>query len=625
MTSRKNFPFPSLLPLLVAATMVLTACDSNDPPTPIAADSGGESGGQAGEGDSGDSGSAAVMFLEQGFSADDRQAFYYLSQGSQLLPYAWFLALEQVDSQLLFRDDAHMRELGYIPQSADPRKNPDGLPIGLTRDDNPDTVDSYQIKKAFLGADYKRADYPTTNAWMGPTCAACHTAQIEYQGQSIRIDGGAALVDHQTFMTRLATALESTHQDSGKMERFARKVLTPNWSQGEQDALAARVVAYSQVLNRLVQQNATELAYGHGRLDAFGAILNRVLETGLGIPGNHAESNAPVSLPFLWTAPQLDWVQWNSAVSDAIARNTGEVMGVYAHLQLSGTPQSGQFNSTVRVDNLDRIEGYVEKLEAPAWPEQVFGPLDRALVDQGERLYATNCKGCHVIRDANGEFPRRPAQEGELKQFVITNAPSLAKLGTDPRMVQNVLTRFVDPGDLAPHLPPLPEHLKRDGKVPGVIALGVAVSGVIDRQLRQEGLAGDALAEVKLRLSGGRITAGQLRPSPEIIKTYKARPLNGIWAAAPYLHNGSVPSLAQLLLPEDQRVARFKVGSREFDPVNVGYATDTGFTFDTTLDGNRNTGHSGPEHTQAEGEDGQWRDYSEEQRRALVEYLKTLR
>ncbi len=126
-----------------------------------------------------------------------------------------------------------------------------------------------------------------------------------------------------------------------------------------------------------------------------------------------------------------------------------------------------------------------------------------------------------------------------------------------------------------------------------------------------------------MRLSGFRAPE-QLTPPPPIVVTYKARPLDGIWATAPYLHNGSVPSLYQLLLPEDKRVKAFKVGSREFDPVNIGYATDTGFHFDTSLPGNRNTGHSGPRHTQIK-DDGVWRDYTEEERWALVEYMKTQR
>jgi len=568
-----------------------------------------------------------VMFLDQGFSESDRQSFYYLSQGSQLIPYHWYLALEQENSKTLFRDAAHMRELGYIPQPADPTKNPDGLPVGFTKDDNPDAVNSYTIKKAFLGANYQLENYPTTNAWLGLTCAACHTSQLDYNGKSIRIDGGAALVDHQTFMTRLAAALQATHEDPAKMERFGRKVLKPNWNQGEQDALKARVGAYSEVLNRLVEQNATDVAYGFGRLDAFGAILNRITETGLGISGNHAESNAPVSYPFLWTTPELDWVQCNSAVSNAIARNVGEVLGVYAHMQLTGTSQTGQFDSTARLDNLDRIEGYVSQLEAPAWPAQVLGAIDSVKAEKGKELYAANCKGCHVIRDENGKFPRHTPQEDEIKQFIVTNSPPLRKIGTDPQMVHNVLSRFAEPGDLAPFIPTdLPDAMKKGDKVASVVLLSVAVGAVIDRQLQAEGLKGDALRDTKVRLNGGRTTKAQLVPPAQIISTYKARPLNGVWATAPFLHNGSVPSLYQLLLPEDQRVNVFKVGSREFDPINVGYITDAsvGFEFDTSLPGNRNIGHSGPEHTQIKV-DGRWRDFTDEERWALVEYLKTLK
>ncbi|WP_349510094.1 hypothetical protein [Bradyrhizobium sp. NAS96.2] len=50
---------------------------------------------------------------------------------------------------------------------------------------------------------------------------------------------------------------------------------------------------------------------------------------------------------------------------------------------------------------------------------------------------------------------------------------------------------------------------------------------------------------------------------------YRARPLDGVWATAPYLHNGSVPTLKDMLLPQGRRPGSFCVGSREYDPVNV--------------------------------------------------------
>ncbi len=80
-------------------------------------------------------------------------------------------------------------------------------------------------------------------------------------------------------------------------------------------------------------------------------------------------------------------------------------------------------------------------------------------------------------------------------------------------------------------------------------------------------------------------------------KGYKARPLNGIWATAPFLHNGSVPNLYALLLPANERPKNFCLGHREFDPKHVGYNLETPpcpsgtFELDTEKAGNSNAGH----------------------------------
>jgi hypothetical protein len=84
---------------------------------------------------------------------------------------------------------------------------------------------------------------------------------------------------------------------------------------------------------------------------------------------------------------------------------------------------------------------------------------------------------------------------------------------------------------------------------------------------------------------------------PQVVDGYKPRPLEGVWATPPFLHNGSVPSLYELLSPVKERSKRFFVGRREFDPVKVGYITEpaagstSGFWMDTTVPGNQNSGH----------------------------------
>ena len=88
--------------------------------------------------------------------------------------------------------------------------------------------------------------------------------------------------------------------------------------------------------------------------------------------------------------------------------------------------------------------------------------------------------------------------------------------------------------------------------------------------------------------------------------------LDGIWARAPYLHNGSVPTLWDLLLPPDQRPKQFGRGCGTFDMTKVGYQCAGPFEFNTMLPGNRNGGHDfGTKINDAE-------------RTALIEYLKTL-
>lgn len=110
---------------------------------------------------------------------------------------------------------------------------------------------------------------------------------------------------------------------------------------------------------------------------------------------------------------------------------------------------------------------------------------------------------------------------------------------------------------------------------------------------------------------------------------YVAPPLSGVWASAPYLHNGSVPTLWHLLTPE-QRPSQFQVGGHALDLVNVGIAGEDdgdrrwryrrGYQpwsqpqwLDTRVPGNSNKGHA----REVAG-------LSDSDKRALIEYMKQL-
>ena len=97
---------------------------------------------------------------------------------------------------------------------------------------------------------------------------------------------------------------------------------------------------------------------------------------------------------------------------------------------------------------------------------------------------------------------------------------------------------------------------------------------------------------------------------------YVARPLDGVWATGPYLHNGLVPTLDDLLQPAAKRPPEFYIGNREFDPVKLGYISTPpeGMknNFDTSKAGNLNKGHE------------YGTTLSEAERKDLLEYLKSL-
>ena len=93
---------------------------------------------------------------------------------------------------------------------------------------------------------------------------------------------------------------------------------------------------------------------------------------------------------------------------------------------------------------------------------------------------------------------------------------------------------------------------------------------------------------------------------------YWAASMDGVWARSPYLHNGSVRTMQELLTPPAQRAKTFHRGSQDYDATQMGYADAGAYLFDTSTRGNSNAGH----------------DYgtalTADQKRDLLEYLKTL-
>jgi hypothetical protein len=108
---------------------------------------------------------------------------------------------------------------------------------------------------------------------------------------------------------------------------------------------------------------------------------------------------------------------------------------------------------------------------------------------------------------------------------------------------------------------------------------------------------------------------GYVPPKEPGVRTtgrYFAPTLGGVWARSPYLHNGSVRTMGELLSPPNERSKTFHRGSTQFDPKAMGYTDEGVYIFDTTQPGNSNSGHV------------YGSNLAPNEKRELIEYLKTL-
>jgi mono/diheme cytochrome c family protein len=213
-------------------------------------------------------------------------------------------------------------------------------------------------------------------------------------------------------------------------------------------------------------------------------------------------------------------------------------------------------------DEFRDIEAWIASLTPPAWT----GPLDRPLAEQGREVFATHCAGCH---GTPGSYPERLVP--------------IAEVGTDRVRLDSLSAQ--DRGDLNS------SWFGRGG-----------------------GGTADEPAPPATDLAGRLAGVG-----------YVAPPLTGVWATAPYLHNGSVPTLWHLLHPAERPVV-WRRSPTGYDTDRVGLEVETladmpggpltsavrRSYFDTRKPGKSAAGHDFPD------------ALDEAEKAAVLEYLKTL-
>lgn len=520
-----------------------------------------------------------TVYQDQGWTSELRTAFYHTPQGSHMMPADLFAALEQLDGAGRFGDPDYLERYGFLPPDGTADINPDGYPIGFAVDPGANQV--------------------------GLTCAACHTAEIQVGADRIRLDGAPAHLDFDSFYQSLGRAVQATLVNPQKFARFAQNFGASDEAATKQ--LQARLVAYNLQLTGDAVIRRPAVVSGFGRVDALTQIVNSLAVTDQAAPHNLYPVAAPTSYPALWLTPDLEFVQWVPIASSPIARNGGQVLGVFGRSNMTPGAGADAFQSTMLLSQLQELEQWLRLLKPPQWDEARMGPIDATLRDQGEALFRDNCAACHNMK------PYRrtdPAKNFFGATFIEIARVDFRKVGTDPTYVGNLLTRQVATNATTAPL--------FDGRpiVPAIEFFGGAVTGAVRRAVTEAQLTPEEIFD----LNGMRFTKGvDGRPvpyRPQLPPTYlKAGPLAGVWATGPYLHNGSVPTVYELLSPASERRAVFWTGGRALDRERLGYQSDDApgrFRFDTLQPGNGNQGHAFPEG-----------GLVHQERLAIIEYLKS--
>ncbi len=488
-----------------------------------------------------------VTYPEQGALWKDaalRQRYWFADQGSKIMPLAWFMKLKRADGTGLFAQG--LDRYGFVPYDFESASkltndlNPNGLPIGF----------------AFHSDDGDK--------WVGLTCAACHATRINYGNQALIVEGAPSMLNFDSFFSDLVDALRApvnSAADLGADSEKHRKLV---------DMLTARRA-----------MNFSPVPAGFARVDAFTQIFNQIAVSALrNAPYTSGVPNAPASYPFLWDIAQHEFLQWNGSAPNlgvggtgSKLRNVGEVLGVFGEVTVPNPAGEMKYKSSVNLQNLIAIEDWLEKLLPPEWPSAFPAP-PQASVDAGKTIYDRECVQCHAVLN-----------RGELKYPTPIHMTSVDQVQTDRTLIDNFRLRKAKTNQLEGKRIRVDIHhpFEKFGNEALVSQLGGHVTIGALNGLQSSSTSQDIQDALKAFRDGTPNTSA-----------YKARPLDGIWATAPYLHNGSVPSLAELLKPAKDRVREFCVGAFEYDPANVGFTTDCvshSAKFDTTRIGNSNEGH----------------------------------
>lgn len=536
-------------------------------------------------------GSEAVVDLQQGWRPEEIDLYHHTVEGTNLAPLE--LALHLPDPKRpghRFLEDLDKR-YGFIPSPVS-SANPYGLPVGFAIDPRPQRFGD--------------------RSYLGMTCSTCHTRELRAKPvarplgflRTVRlpVHGGPALVNLPAFDADFYGAFAFLLGDDIAMANFANEVLG---KPADADAIAdlrreitdllGPVQATQQVIARM---GVTRADFGPGNLNALsqgnynnvGALawlVSRGWVQATGETPLKIGFEGTVNLPSVWFAHQDSWAQWFAEIHHPGSRNWVQ--------SVSSSPvrpprqaevlKEGVMISSVDFEGIDAIQDALNRLRTPRWPEADFGSLNPRLVDQGKSLFAEHCATCHVSERQPANLVGRRFRE--RRAFAV---------GTDPVAVEQF-------------------NADAERRVAGLTRLSEGILRLRHAQLLKR-FNNDTTLVANTELADSKGLPNQFALATDYNgasgAAYWAPSLEGIFASSPYLHNGSVRTLRDLLLPPEERPRQFRTGTNLYNPRQLGLQDAGPFLYDTNETGKSAQGHS------------YGTTLPLEQKDALLEYLKSL-
>jgi mono/diheme cytochrome c family protein len=555
----------------------------------------------AGAGDDTDASEGEVVTGKKGpLDAASEDGLYHWSEGSEFLPYFAVRAMKVLErdasGELTGKEtddfilgEVNLARYGFIADKRDASRR---LKDKIANDSLPGGGDSLPI-----GMSLARAPESGVVS-LGVNCASCHVGQLEIDGKRQIVPGVANMFEVGRFFGEVIQTLDFLAKQGGPLlkaaygarllkeaaraklvfrdlddeilgtkdstvdqvefvwkligarDEFDALVDGMNVSAERKGLLRARKVFFDGLVARIALSKESTLQ-GFGRTDAFGTAKNMIFFG----HGYMKATHAPISFPSMLNMETVDLFHANGNTNSVLQRNIGQAIGLGAiFAEVEGT-KGKEVVSSAHLPNLLRLEHAIYKLAPPAWPAK----RDAEAAARGEKVYRAECQSCHEPK---------PLESGLYKSKLVP----LTTVGTDPFHLKGLGEHIVPgSGDKAG------KDLGHLFSLTGPIFTSIEASyrGRHPGELEKE-----EQAYIKSSPEAAKIAAARAQPwwrasDGSEDQVYAARPLDGIWATAPFLHNGSVPTLADLLMPAAGRPKAFCVGHRTYDTVKVGYTVVT--------------------------------------------------